>query len=311
MKKTVSLMLSLLMIMSVFAVSFQSYAAEYTPASDSQSMLTLVNNFRTGSDAWYWNEGNSTKTTYKANELAAYKYDVNLEAIAKIRAKELAESFSHTRPDGTLCFTCTAKDANGKEVKTYGENISAGFGLTYDGAYDIWLETNEKYEGQGHRRNMLSPKFVAIGIAGFKADDGKTYWVQEFGYTLSAQEKSAPEDATTPEKKPAPAPVVVVSKKSNTLTVKAKKATVKFKKLKKKSQTIALKKAMTVSKAQGKVTFQKAKGNKKITVAKNGKITVKKGLKKGTYKVKIKVMAAGNSAYNAKTKTVTVTIKVK
>ena len=68
---------------------------------------------------------------------------------------------------------------------------------------------------------------------------------------------------------------------------------------------------MTVSKAQGKVTFQKAKGNKKITVAKNGKITVKKGLKKGTYKVKIKVKAAGNSAYNAKAITVTVTIKVK
>lgn len=310
MKKLVSLVLSVVMIMSVFAVSFQSYAAEYTPASDSQSMLTLVNNFRTGSDAWYWNEGNSTKTTYKANELAAYKYDVNLEAIAKIRAKELAESFSHTRPDGTLCFTCTVKDANGKDVKTYGENISAGIRLTYDGAYDIWCETNEKYDGQGHRRNMLSPKFVAIGIAGFKADDGKTYWVQEFGYTLSAQEKSAPEDATTPEKKPAPAPVVKV-KKSNTLTVKAKKATVKFKKLKKKNQTIALKKAMTVSKAQGKVTFKKASGNKKITVSKAGKITVKKGLKKGTYKVKIKVAAAGNASYKALTKTVTVTIKVK
>ena len=45
--------------------------------------------------------------------------------------------------------------------------------------------------------------------------------------------------------------------------------------------------------------------------AKTGKITVKKGLKKGTYKLKIKVNAAGNSAYKAARKTITVTIKGK
>ena len=44
---------------------------------------------------------------------------------------------------------------------------------------------------------------------------------------------------------------------------------------------------------------------------KNGKITVKKGLKKGTYKLKIKVTAAGNANYNAGSKSVTVKIKVK
>lgn len=109
-----------------------------------------------------------------------------------------------------------------------------------------------------------------------------------------------------------------LAKKANTLTVKAKKPTVKFAKLKKKNQTIALKKAMTVSKAQGTVTYKlsSAKKGKKnfkkyFKVAKNGKITVKKGLKKGTYKVKVKVTAAGNTEYNAAVKTVTVTIKVK
>ena len=100
-------------------------------------------------------------------------------------------------------------------------------------------------------------------------------------------------------------------KQPNTLSVKAKKPSVKFAKLKKKNQTIALKKWVTVSKAQGKVTYKKSSGNKKITVSKAGKITVKKGLKKGTYKVKIKVTAAGNASYKPATKTVTVTIKVK
>ena len=101
------------------------------------------------------------------------------------------------------------------------------------------------------------------------------------------------------------------AKYTNTLTAKGKTATVKLANLKKKNQTVAQKNAFTVSKAQGKVTYAKASGEKKITVAKNGKITVKKGLKKGTYKVKVKVTAAGNANYKSSIKTVTVTIKVK
>ena len=49
----------------------------------------------------------------------------------------------------------------------------------------------------------------------------------------------------------------------------------------------------------------------KITVAKTGKITVKKGLKKGTYKVKLRVTAAGNKNYKKKAKTVVVKVRVK
>lgn len=56
----------------------------------------------------------------------------------------------------------------------------------------------------------------------------------------------------------------------------------------------------------------KAKFKKYFKVnAKNGNITVKKKIKKGTYKVKIKVTAAGNAGFKPGTKTVTVKIKVK
>ena len=91
----------------------------------------------------------------------------------------------------------------------------------------------------------------------------------------------------------------------------------KAKKLKKKNQNIARKKAMTVSGAQGKVTYKKVKVNKKkyarkFTVnKKTGKITVKKGVKKGTYKLTVKVSAAGNGDYEAGSKNVTVKIRVK
>ncbi len=100
-----------------------------------------------------------------------------------------------------------------------------------------------------------------------------------------------------------------VKGKKNTIYAKGKTAAVKYSK--KKNRTIKRSKAITVKKAKGAVTYKKSKGNKKIKVAKNGKITVVKGLKKGTYKVKIKVKAAGEGLYKPATKTVTVKVVVK
>ena len=102
---------------------------------------------------------------------------------------------------------------------------------------------------------------------------------------------------------------IKVIKRANTMTVKAKKITAKASK----KTTFKKSKAFTIKKAKGKVVFKKTKGNKKITInKKTGKITVKKGLKKGkTYKVKIKVTAKGNTVYKAKSKTVTIKVKVK
>ena len=114
---------------------------------------------------------------------------------------------------------------------------------------------------------------------------------------------------TTSASTPAP---TTVAKQTQPLTVKAKKPSIKASKLKKKNQTIAAKKAITVSGAQGTLSYKKLSGNKKITInAKNGKITLKKGLKKGTYKVKIQVSATGNDSYEAGSKAVTVKITVK
>ncbi|MBR6160062.1 MAG: cadherin domain-containing protein, partial [Lachnospiraceae bacterium] len=72
-------------------------------------------------------------------------------------------------------------------------------------------------------------------------------------------------------------------------------------------------------KIKGKITYTLSSAKKdgksfknSFSVNKNsGKLTVKKGLKQGTYKVKVKVKAAGNKNYDKATKTVTVTVKVK
>ena len=105
-----------------------------------------------------------------------------------------------------------------------------------------------------------------------------------------------------------------INKATNPLKVKAKTAIVKFSAVKKKTQTLGVAKVIAVTnKGQGAKSYVKLSGNKKITIAKKtGKVTVKKGLKKGTYKVKVKVKAAGNANYKASAvKPVTITIKVK
>ena len=105
-----------------------------------------------------------------------------------------------------------------------------------------------------------------------------------------------------------------INKAVNPLTVKAKTAKVKFASVKKKSQTLAVSKVIAFSKkGQGTLTYVKSSGNKKITInKKTGKVTVAKGLKKGTYVVKVKIKAAGNANYAASAyKTVKVKILIK
>lgn len=102
---------------------------------------------------------------------------------------------------------------------------------------------------------------------------------------------------------------MIDSKAENPIQVTTKKKIIA--KSKKKTR-IKRKKAFTVRNPQGKLTFKRLKGNKKITINKTtGLITVKKGMKPKTYSVKIRVNAAGTGNYNAGYKDVTIKIKVK
>lgn len=83
--------------------------------------------------------------------------------------------------------------------------------------------------------------------------------------------------------------------------VAATSKTVKKKTVKKKATSI------TVCKSGAYTKVSKVSGSKKLTV-KNGKVVVKKGTKKGTYKIKIKVVGAPPNYY---TTTKTITVKVK
>ena len=96
------------------------------------------------------------------------------------------------------------------------------------------------------------------------------------------------------------------------MKVSGRTAKIKYAKVKKRNQTLKRSAVLTVSKARGAVTYVKKSGQKKIVIAKKtGRVTVKKGLKKGTYRIKVKVQAAGNSSYlPSSVKTVTFKIKI-
>ncbi|MCR5676949.1 MAG: hypothetical protein K6G13_02825 [Agathobacter sp.] len=102
---------------------------------------------------------------------------------------------------------------------------------------------------------------------------------------------------------------LVIAKKNATVSVSTNAKTIAVKQLSKKAQTFKIAASVT---GNGTISFAKTSGNAKITVdAKTGKVTVKKGLKKGTYAIKVKVSAKASTNYNAATKTVTIKIVVK
>ena len=96
--------------------------------------------------------------------------DSSLVEAANIRAKELSDSFSHTRPNGSSCFTVLSE--LGISYGTAGENIAAGYSSSQS-VMEGWRFSS------GHYQNIISSKFKKIGI-GVNIVNNQYYWVQIF-----------------------------------------------------------------------------------------------------------------------------------
>lgn len=104
--------------------------------------------------------------------LGSVSSTAELNAAAQARASEIIESFSHTRPDGTSCFTILAP--YGVSYFTAGENIAAGQSSP-ESVMDAWMNS------EGHRANILNGSFNHIGVGFIKTNGGyRYYWVQLF-----------------------------------------------------------------------------------------------------------------------------------
>ncbi len=156
--------------------------------TEARRMLKMINDFRTGDEAYYLAEDNTTIVS-KVGKLGTLSYSESLEKTAMQRAAEIAVSFAHARPDGTMCFSAFPAGCY-----TAGENIAAGYGSA-ESAFVGWREDDCDYQGQGHRRNMLSESFNSVGI-GCVAYNGWLYWVQDFGYYSDSAGSASDGDRT-------------------------------------------------------------------------------------------------------------------
>ena len=103
--------------------------------------------------------------------LSALSIMPQAEAAAQVRATEIISSFSHTRPNGTSCFT--ALDEQGAKYMASGENIAAGQATPAD-VMNSWMNS------PGHKANILNPKFTKIGIGYAEGGSYRTNWTQMF-----------------------------------------------------------------------------------------------------------------------------------
>lgn len=115
--------------------------------------------------------------------LFALKMDKDLLDIAMQRAAELSMYYSHTRPDGSTCFTIS-----GRGTKK-AENIAAGYATPQE-VMKGWVNS------PGHYANIMDYQMVSIGIGCFADSGGTMYWVQFF-------DNAAPSEVSVSESKEA------------------------------------------------------------------------------------------------------------
>ena len=123
-------------------------------SSYAKAVLNLVNKYR------------------KQNGLASVKLDSVLSGAASTRAKEIVSSFSHTRPNGSSCFTVLSE--NGISYNGAGENIAYGQSSP-DEVMTAWMNS------AGHRANILNASFTRLGVGVYESG-GTLYWTQLFTY---------------------------------------------------------------------------------------------------------------------------------
>lgn len=115
-----------------------------------------------------------------AQGLSPLTMDRDLLEAAMFRGAEISECFSHTRPNGTRCFTI--------ENKAWAENIAYG----YSGATSVmsaWMNSD------GHRKNIMNSSYSTVGIGVVNVNGGLCY-VQLFGFDDLNEIPAKPDNQT-------------------------------------------------------------------------------------------------------------------
>ena len=156
-----------------------------------------------------------------SNGLAPLKYSDKLSEAALVRAEEIQSVFSHTRPNGTRCFTAVTEA--GISYTSVGENIAYGQ-RTPEEVMNSWMNSS------GHRANILgSYDYIGIGVT-YK--NGTYYWSQFFavskdlsGEVITLGSNSNTTATTVPTSKATTAATAPTSKATTAATAPTSKAT--------------------------------------------------------------------------------------
>ena len=197
-KQLLSIMLTLAVVISMFySIPNTSYAQETEGAGDKEEIATAgdaelvvtqaantdIVNVTASYDDTKAYEVLAIVNQERANYgLSPLSMDAELFNAAKLRADEITVLFSHTRPDGTMCYTVSDK--------VYGENIAYGYG-TASAVMTGWMNST------GHRDNILEAEYKSIGVGCYNYN-GTLYWVQLFSCDEASDGGTIPTPTPTP-----------------------------------------------------------------------------------------------------------------
>ncbi len=105
--------------------------------------------------------------------LSALTVQTDVTAAANVRAREIKQQFSHTRPNGSNFST--ALQEQGVSYRGSGENIAYGQ-RTPQQVMEGWMNSS------GHRANILNANYKNIGVGYYQDENGIGHWVQLFTY---------------------------------------------------------------------------------------------------------------------------------
>lgn len=158
----------MIFLMTALLTANNAFASSYVPAEHVPAGVQTVSIQQSGGPQVSYMEAqvvadvNAQRARYG---LQALRIDPQLTAAARVRAKEIAQKFSHTRPDGTKWNTVSSA--------ALGENIARGHNSAYR-VMAAWMSS------PGHRENILRERFGSIGVCAVQVN-GVMHWVQLFG----------------------------------------------------------------------------------------------------------------------------------
>lgn len=166
------MMRRLIMVLAVLSLALALFVPTLAAEGTTRVMVAGVQRFDYAREVY--REVNAVR---KKRGLSPLGKSRRLGVMAMQRAAEISLYYSHTRPNGREWSTINGAIIRGRPCSytwsRYGENIARGQASPC-AVMTGWMES------EGHRANILSPRYTQAGMGCFERD-GVLYWVQIFG----------------------------------------------------------------------------------------------------------------------------------